>query len=404
MSTTARILGRTTAILKAPLAASPLVRHWTPRAPALAATAPRPLCTAPNSTTMATPSSPKRMRPTPRIVTHSGSFHADEVLACHMLRVLPEYKNAEILRSRDAAVWATASVLVDVGAEYVPAQHKYDHHQREFQDTFSPAHKIRLSSAGLIYKHFGQRVIATLLDCAETDPRVALVHTKLYDDLIEAFDAIDNGVSRYPIDVKPAYRDATSLSSVVAKLNPFWNEPATDADVLARFEEAMSIVGAHFDRCARYLGLAWAPARTMVEDALAQVSVRTAATKSAAHAHILVMEQYCPWKDHLNSLEPAASHAVTVPLQEGAPVPSNVLLYVVFPDTSGSWRVQAIAVRPDSFESRKPLPSKWRGLRDAALDAVTGVPGGVFIHASGFIGGHKTREGAIKLAEMAVDM
>ncbi|KNE65345.1 hypothetical protein AMAG_10987 [Allomyces macrogynus ATCC 38327] len=399
----ARLLtGRTTAIVKSQLAATRLVAHWTPRAPALVAVA-RLLCTAPNPSTMATPSSPKRMRPTPRIVTHSGTFHADEVLACHMLRVLPEYKDAEILRSRDAAVWATASVLVDVGAEYVPAQHKYDHHQREFQDTFSPAHKIRLSSAGLVYKHFGARVIATLLSLAETDPRVALVHAKLYDDLIEAFDAIDNGVSRYPVDAKPAYRDATSLSSVVSKLNPFWNEPATDADVLVRFEEAMSIVGAHFDRCVRYLGLAWAPARTMVEDALAQVPVRTAST-TPAHAHILVMEQYCPWKDHLHTLEPVASHAVTAPIPEGAPVPTNVLLYVVFPDTSGSWRVQAIAVRPDAFESRKPLPSKWRGLRDAALDALTGVPGGVFIHASGFIGGHKTREGAIKLAEMAVEM
>jgi len=36
-----------------------------------------------------------------KIGTHSGAFHADEVLACSMLRLLPQYKDADIVRSRD---------------------------------------------------------------------------------------------------------------------------------------------------------------------------------------------------------------------------------------------------------------------------------------------------------------
>lgn len=33
-----------------------------------------------------------------KIGTHSGVFHADEALACFMLKLLPEYHNAQILR------------------------------------------------------------------------------------------------------------------------------------------------------------------------------------------------------------------------------------------------------------------------------------------------------------------
>lgn len=47
---------------------------------------------------------------------------------------------------------------------------------------------------------------------------------------------------------------------------------------------------------------------------------------------------------------------------------------------------------------RLPLPEPWRGLRDEALSLVTGVPGCVFVHASGFTGGNRTREGALEMA------
>jgi uncharacterized UPF0160 family protein len=61
-----------------------------------------------------------------------------------------------------------------------------------------------------------------------------------------------------------------------------------------------------------------------------------------------------------------------------------------------------VPVTKDSFQSRKPLPEAWRGVRDAQLDEVTGVPGGVFVHAAGFIGGNKTFEGAKTMAIKAV--
>lgn len=82
-------------------------------------------------------------------------------------------------------------------------------------------------------------------------------------------------------------------------------------------------------------------------------------------------------------------------LKENITVP---VLYALYEDTGGSWRIQAVPVDPNSFASRKKLPTDWCGLRDEQLSEKTGIPGGIFIHASGFIGGHATREGAIKMA------
>jgi uncharacterized UPF0160 family protein len=74
------------------------------------------------------------------------------------------------------------------------------------------------------------------------------------------------------------------------------------------------------------------------------------------------------------------------------------VLYVLYEDAAGSWRIQAVPRDPNSFESRKKLPESWCGLRDEILSAKTNIPGCIFVHASGFIGGHSNRDGALQLA------
>ena len=61
-------------------------------------------------------------------------------------------------------------------------------------------------------------------------------------------------------------------------------------------------------------------------------------------------------------------------------------------------------VSSDSFENRKALPAEWRGLRDDELSKVSGIDGCVFVHASGFIGGNKSYEGALQMAQKALEM
>ncbi|XP_057812771.2 CRM-domain containing factor CFM3, chloroplastic/mitochondrial isoform X1 [Cryptomeria japonica] len=71
-------------------------------------------------------------------------------------------------------------------------------------------------------------------------------------------------------------------------------------------------------------------------------------------------------------------------------------------DRSLAWRVQAVAVAPGQFDSRKPLPLGWRGLRDDELTEVAGIDGCVFVHSSGFIGGNKTMDGALEMARKSL--
>ena len=63
-------------------------------------------------------------------------------------------------------------------------------------------------------------------------------------------------------------------------------------------------------------------------------------------------------------------------------------------------------MRPGSgestFRSRRMLPAAWHGLRADELDRASGVPGGIFVHRTGFIGGHETRDGAIRMALAAL--
>lgn len=315
-----------------------------------------------------------------KIGTHSGTFHADEALAVYMLRLLPKFKESSVVRSRDPKVLEECDIVVDVGGKYEPPKW-YDHHQREFTTTFDAEHTItKLSSAGLIYKHYGREVIARILDTAEKAAVIDAIFSRVNSSFIEPVDAMDNGVT--PYDTARYNIGSMSLQSLVSNLNPLWVEDG-EPDILERqdrqFQKASDLMGSAFEAEVRKQGLSWYPAKEGVEAALAE-------RKSYdPEGRILVFDRYLPWKGHLYELSGTED-----------------ILYVLYP-SGDSFRVQAVAVAPDSFESRKPLPAEWRGLRDANLSEKTGVDGGVFVHASGFIGGNKTREGALQLAKLALD-
>ena len=98
------------------------------------------------------------------IGTHNGTFHLDDVLACVMLKhYTNEFVGATIYRSKDPEFLNSLDLLVDVGGVYDPRKHRYDHHQHTFEETFHEESDIRLSGAGLVYKHFGHEVIENII-------------------------------------------------------------------------------------------------------------------------------------------------------------------------------------------------------------------------------------------------
>lgn len=343
------------------------------------------------------------------IGTHNGHFHADEALAVYMLRLLPQYQDALLVRTRDPALLQECHTVVDVGGQYDANANRFDHHQRSFTTTF-PGRQTKLSSAGLVYMHFGRRIIAQTLDKkteevdvdVESDETVGLLWNKIYESFIEAVDANDNGISAYDASAIAAaglqkkFSDGGfTLGAMVSRLNPNWNDPvpsdANEAQAAedAKFEAASQRIGEEFSRDLEYYAKAWLPAREIVRAAYEK------RIQFDPEGRVMVLEgQSVPWKDHLYNLEEA----------EGTDKKVLYVLYAEKPIPDAKWRIQAVPVTKDSFESRKALPEAWRGARDDQLDVITGIPGGIFVHASGFIGGNKTFDGATAMAVKALTM
>ncbi|KAI9680556.1 MAG: hypothetical protein M1817_003996 [Caeruleum heppii] len=351
---------------------------------------------------MAEETAAKRLKTeAPLIGTHNGHFHADEALAVYLLRLLPTYNPSTLLRTRDPSLLAKCHTVVDVGGEYDAPRNRYDHHQRTFDTTF-PSRSTKLSSAGLVYLHFGKAIVAQHTGLNDTSEEVKILWEKLYVDFIEALDAHDNGISAYDASalaaagLKKRFADGgVTLGALVGDLNPNWNDPTPADPAQAQMEEdvkfvqASELMGAAFARKLTYYASAWLPARSIVHKTYADRK------QYDPRGRIMVFERSVPWKDHLYALE-----------AEEKVAEQDKVVYVLYPESAApdaKWRIQAVPVSKDSFESRKALPESWRGMRDEKLDEVSGVDGGVFVHASGFIGGNKTWEGVKRMAEKALE-
>eukprot|EP01064_Diplonema_japonicum_P007032 TRINITY_DN14778_c0_g1_i2.p2 TRINITY_DN14778_c0_g1~~TRINITY_DN14778_c0_g1_i2.p2 ORF type:complete len:349 (+),score=119.95 TRINITY_DN14778_c0_g1_i2:25-1071(+) len=321
------------------------------------------------------------------IGTHDGTFHADESLAVAMLRLTKEFKGAEVLRTRNPDLLAKCNIVVDVGAKYDADKLLFDHHQREFQGTMTTAsneYKTRLSSAGLVYKHYGREIIAGL--CPEaTEEDIEILFDRVYRTFIEHIDGGDNGVEAYssPSGEKliQNYSVTTSLPSRVSNLAPRWNQPTTPESFNEGFVKAVEITGESFLQSVDYFAKAWMPARDIV--------VKCIKDRHNVHdsGKILKLDTFCPWQEHLFQVEKDLGIA-------------GELLYALFPDMNKGWRVRAIGIEGSAFGQRKPLP--WKGLRDQELSKESGISGCVFVHAAGFIGGNDTYEGALQMAIKAL--
>ncbi|MAE21333.1 MAG: hypothetical protein CMK92_02780 [Pseudomonas sp.] len=319
------------------------------------------------------------MSPVKIIATHNGTFHCDEVFACAMLLYTKEYSGAGIVRTRDPTTIASADIAVDVGGVYEPYTHRFDHHQSSFNETFGPRYKTRLSSAGLIYKHFGREVLARILGLNVSDVTDDVYH-KVYTSFVQAIDGNDNGVTAY--DGMKNYEVSTDLPSRVSRMNPVWND-SVGIDANVRFHDAINLVRTEFVEAIKDVVYVWLPARKIVKDAFsARYTVHTS-------GRIMYIGTPCPWQSHLYDIEHDEHLAGQV-------------LFVIFSDSSGGFRVRAVSEETSKFTNRHSLPERWRGYDGSALQEECGVADAIFVHTNGFIGGASSYDGALLMATRAL--
>ncbi|KAL4297198.1 hypothetical protein GQ457_12G000560 [Hibiscus cannabinus] len=323
--------------------------------------------------------------PSKRVGTHSGSFHCDEALGCFIIRLTNKFYNSDIVRTRDTKVLEGLDAVLDVGGVYDPSDDRYDHHQKGFEEVFGHGFNTKLSSAGLVYKHFGKEIIAKELQLGEDHPDVHRLFLAIYKNFMEAIDAVDNGINQFDTDKPPRFVNNTDLSSRVGRLNLGWMDPDQSLEKENEaFQRAMTLAGSEFLDSVRFHAKSWLPARSIVMECIAE------RYDTDPSGEIMVLKKFAPWKLHIFELEKEMK--VEPPIK-----------YVLYEDDRGKrWRVQAVAVSPDRFDSRKPLPAQWRGLTDDELLKEAGISGCIFVHMSGFTGGNHTYEGALAMARTAL--
>ena len=324
----------------------------------------------------------------PTIGTHSGSFHCDEALACSMLLKTKKFNNAIIIRTRDPEILKDCDILVDVGGVYDKSKLRFDHHQRGFNQTFSDKFKTKLSSAGLVYKHYGKEIIVSSIGQKLTDKELDIVYNYIYKQFIEHIDAHDNGI--VVSDGKLKYNISTTLSLYVRNRNPIWTD--TNPDYNGPFWNCVRFTGTQLVGTIIRNILGWLPARKIVEEAFSPGFVMNIFDGS----HVVVpkgsiyLNQWCPFTSHIYDIE----------IEKGI---EGEILYVIFPENQGeSFRVTAVNERGEQFKQRKSLPEAWRGLKDKELDKMVGIDGCTFVHHNGFTGGNKTFKGAVEMVKLAL--
>jgi uncharacterized UPF0160 family protein len=96
--------------------------------------------------------------------------------------------------------------VVDVGGVFDANTHRYDHHQKTFSDSMSSLNRgkwvTKLSSAGLVYAHFGKDVVAQIVNTKDQN-LIQKIYDKVYEKFMEEIDAVDNGISTH--DGTPRY-------------------------------------------------------------------------------------------------------------------------------------------------------------------------------------------------------
>lgn len=292
-----------------------------------------------------------------RIVTHSGNFHVDDLFAVAALQMLHGVEHTEVLRSRDPEVWASGDYVLDVGNVYDPLTKRYDHHQHGGGG--ARANGIPYSALGLVWKHHGEAI------CGSKE-----IAEQLDLEMVVPIDLADNGIEVYA----PTHEGIHPflIHRILVMMRPTWKEGNGELHN-ERFMELLPMARRILEREIIF-----------TRDNMEGEKFVKAAYDASPDKRIIVIDAPYPWQRVLSETPDA--------------------LYIVKPKSTGTdWEVECVRNDMHSFMNRKDLPLEWRGYHDEELVNVTGVPDAVFCHNKGFIAVAKSKEGALKLAQLALN-
>ena len=236
------------------------------------------------------------------LITHDGTFHADEVFATVVLSRILEKENIKLCRT-SGITQEEKGIVYDVGYG------KYDHHQPGGNG--ERENGVKYAAFGLIWKKFGKKYLESI-NVSNIDDVWEAIDKKL----VQNIDLIDNGqlgkLTQFDFEI-------ITLSGLISMYNSNWDDKTENQD--SQFLEAVKLASTIFDR--------------IVKNAISKMNAKAKINKAIGEAknQILILDEFMPWKEFLLENEKGKD-----------------ILFVVFPSNRGGYNVYAVPKELGSFE------------------------------------------------------
>jgi len=293
------------------------------------------------------------------IVTHNGTFHADDVFACAILSLYLKQKGEKfkITRTRDEDIFNVANYLIDVGAKNDESTNSFDHHQEK--GAGKRENGIEYASFGLVWKKFGRTLCENDKIWEEIDKK-----------LVTYVDAGDNG-QEIILDTYQGINPYT-LQSIIAINRPILKNETDDKQFSKLVKFAENIISREI---------------ISLQKMHEEIKYLKSVYERSESKEIIVLNKDIPRSTVYEAFKEYEE-----------------ILFIVSPNESyDEWKVTAMRSENGVFTNRKDLPIEWTGKRNGELAKLVGVEDAIFCHRKPFLIVVKTKESAIKLAKMATE-
>jgi uncharacterized UPF0160 family protein len=293
-----------------------------------------------------------------KIATHSGAFHPDEIMAVATLTLWldKEGESYEVIRTRDQKIIDKANFAVDVGGSYDPVLGRFDHHQEG--GAGKRENGIPYSSIGIVWKAYGEKLVSAPAVWEGIDRRVA-----------QPLDLHDNGVATYDLKKDGFGIHPYLLHHMTVAFRPTWKEGPNEDIQFAKLLEMFRELLRREIQCEedRQEGI------RLIKDAYAK----------GADKRVMVLDDNYPFDDIMASFPE--------------------VLFVVTPNRErNGWKGKAVLDDINTFSYRKYFPAAWAGKRAEEMAKSSGVPDAQFCHNHRFVIAAATKEGVLKLVDIAL--
>jgi uncharacterized UPF0160 family protein len=285
------------------------------------------------------------------IVTHNTGFHMDDLFAVSTLLLV--YQDAEVIRTRDEEAIAKADFVVDTGGISDAKAGRFDHHQPGGAGVRENG--IPYASFGLVWKEFGERLAGSAEGAMIIDQKLCM-----------PIDALDNGV-----EISMQRFDGVREYSLRDYIYALSGDPETiegmDKAFMDMLTLAKGVISREIDS-----------AKVLVRD----INEVRRVYEASSDKRIIMIPEQVSWKQAL--------------------IPTEAQ-FVISERLDGKWGARAVPDKMGSFNVKKQFPDAWAGKRDEELVSASGVSDAVFCHSKHWLCVAKSKEGAVELAQRALN-